>query len=500
MTIERVAEKPFQPKYRLVNRDQLQWGTIDVESLIAWDHPARAIWELTGRLDLKRFEDAILSEEEQAGRPCWPPRLLISVWTYGYSIGVASARALSRLMEHEPGLRWLTAAEMVNHHTLSDFRVRHGEALKAVFTQVLAAMDEEGLLDLSTLVQDGTKLRAVAGNGSLHRENTLRQRLEQAEQAVAEMERRAGEESESADERRKSARQRSARERVERLQAAVEELQARQKEVAAGEQSEVRVSDSEPEARKMKHADGGWAPSYNVQVSTEPKSRVIVSVDVTTDRNDTQQLEPAAERFFANTGRWPEMVIADSGYATRKNVEAMSSREIDLIAPWKEESGRQAGANKVHGREAAFSSEQFQSDGKGGLVCPAGQILVQIGTRKEKGVLHDVYAAAPEACRACVHQQACCGRSQRPRRVQRVLESDAMRAYLQRMEQPEAQQVYKLRCAVAEFPHLIVKARWKWVRFSVRGRVKANIEAMWVALSYNLRQWIRLRPPAPTTA
>jgi hypothetical protein len=40
----------------------------------------------------------------------------------------------------------------------------------------------------------------------------------------------------------------------------------------------------------MKHPDRSWAPSYNVQITSEAKSRMVVSVDGTEDRNDTQQL------------------------------------------------------------------------------------------------------------------------------------------------------------------------------------------------------------------
>ena len=42
--------------------------TIDVERLIEEDHPARAIWELVGRLDLSRYYAEIGSVEGRAGR------------------------------------------------------------------------------------------------------------------------------------------------------------------------------------------------------------------------------------------------------------------------------------------------------------------------------------------------------------------------------------------------------------------------------------------------
>ena len=41
----------FQP----VNRQQMVWRAVDVEQLLEPDHLARAIWEMTGRLDLTRL-------------------------------------------------------------------------------------------------------------------------------------------------------------------------------------------------------------------------------------------------------------------------------------------------------------------------------------------------------------------------------------------------------------------------------------------------------------
>lgn len=69
-----------QPKLRYVDRRQKMWAAIDVELLIGADHKARAIWDLTGRLDLSRFEEKIESQEGDSGRPAWDPRLLLSVW------------------------------------------------------------------------------------------------------------------------------------------------------------------------------------------------------------------------------------------------------------------------------------------------------------------------------------------------------------------------------------------------------------------------------------
>ena len=84
--------------------------------------------------------------------------------------------------------------------------------------------------------------------------------------------------------------------------------------------------------------------------------------------------------------------------------------------------------------------------------------------------------------------------------VGRVVETKAMREYLARMKQRAVKALYKKRCEIAEFPHLWVKGVKQLRRFSVRGVVKAGMEALWVALAYNVTQWIRIRPALAAVA
>jgi len=496
--MERMEAGPI--KYILVDRRQLRWEAVDLEQLIAEDHPARIIWEISERLNVSGFEQEQKTRAGAAGRPCWAARLLVSVWVYSYTLGVASARAIERMMSHEPGLKWLAGSETINHHTLADFRVGHKEALEGLFAQFLALLDEAGMVDLRTLMHDGTKVKAVAGNRSMHRRKTLEKRLRQARQAVRELDRQAAEE-EAMDERRRAAQARAGKEALGRAQAALKKLQELEAATAPSQQPELRVSDSEPEARKMKQPDGGWAPSYNVQISTETQSRMIVGVRVTTAANDTQELLPALEEVEKNCGELPATILADNGYATRHNVERTSEQDIELIAPWKEDSSREAGACARNGIAAEFAPSVFRLQ-RGGrrLLCPAGKSLVVIQQKTHHGVLKNVFAARKSDCRRCPWRRPCCGDSGGPRRMERVVESPAMQRYLARMQQPEVRQLYRRRSEIAEFPHLWAKGVKNWRRFSVRGLLKAGMEAAWVALSYNIAQWIRLQQTIPAAA
>jgi len=170
-----------------LDRRQLCWTMLDVERLVDEEHPVRAIWELVGRLDLSGFSTAINSLDGTAGRPAYDPRMLISLWIYAYSRGVGSAREVERRCEHDPAFRWLTGPLVINHHTLSDFRLAHREALDLLFTQVLGVLSAEGLIALKTVMHDGTKITADAGRNSFRGQAQIQKHLAAAQTHVVAM-------------------------------------------------------------------------------------------------------------------------------------------------------------------------------------------------------------------------------------------------------------------------------------------------------------------------
>ena len=210
-----------QPLIRHVNRQQMSWRAVDVEHLISEDHPARAIWTLVGRLDLSAFYQAIESSTEEGGRPAIDPQLLISMWVYAYSQGIGSAREVARRCEYDPAFQWLTGLQEVNYHTLADFRVEKQQELDELFTQVLGALSKEGLITLEQVMQDGTKIKALASSRSYLQEETIREHLEKARRRVAQMGDPRNEESSP---KAKKAQARARREQQERLEGALEEL------------------------------------------------------------------------------------------------------------------------------------------------------------------------------------------------------------------------------------------------------------------------------------
>ncbi len=493
MSRENASHKPL---IRYVNRQQLSWRAVDVERLIGEEHAARAIWTLVGRLDLSAFYRAVESSEEEGGRPAFDPQLLISLWVYAYSQGIGSAREVARRCEYDPAFQWLTGLQEVNYHTLADFRVEKQKELDELFTQVLAALSKEGLITLEQVMQDGTKIKALASTRSYQREGTIQGHLERARQRVEEMGDPRNEESSP---KVKQAQARARREQQERLESALEELQKLQERKGGKKaKSEMRVSTSDPQARVMHHSDGGLSLSYNAQISADAAHGLIVGVAVTQAVNDYGQLLPAVDRIEERLEKEPQQMVADAGYTTRETIEDMAERKVDFLGSLteKEKLSRAATMNCLPSSAFVYERERDV------YVCPEGKELAyDCRHTKAKGFAYYRYEAEWQDCQSCARKPQCCPENQKQgRSVIRCEESAIMLAFRQKMASEEAQAQYRRRGRVVEFCHAWIKSKLGLRQFHVRGLIKVHMEMLWACFTYNLQHWIRLSKIRETPA
>lgn len=467
-----------------IDRSQLMWRPVDLEHLIEEDHPARAIWDLTGQVDLQAFYTPIVAVQGQAGRTPWDPRLLVSLWVYAYSRGIGSAREIERRCAYEPAFQWLCGLEVINHHTLSDFRASHGAALQRLFVEVLGVLSAQGLVSLERVMHDGTKIKACASSDTFGREDRLRAHLEAARQQVEKLAQEPSEEPTRA----QAARQRAARERHQRVQHALEQLAVvRQSKSSARQREDARASTSDPEARVMKQADGGYGPNYNVQVSTEASHKIIVGVGVSQSGNDYGELVPALRRVEQNLGAQPKQVVVDGGFTSRANVLALHAQGVDLVGSLIDKEPTNTNP------DPQFCTQAFAYDAtQDRYQCPAGQTLRAVGRSQSRaGVAQHQYRADKTVCETCAFKARCCPNSSQ-RTLTLSVEAPRVQQFRQKMQTPQAQAIYRQRAPVAEFPNAWMKEKLGLRRFRLRGLVKVGLEALWACLTYNIQQWIRL--------
>ena len=331
-----------RPRMREPVRDQIELRAMDIDSLIGSDHPARVIWGYVERLDLGALEDAIKAREGTPGGPAIAPRLLLALWLYATSEGVGSARALSRLIEHHDAYRWLAGGISVNYHTLSDFRVGHGALLDRLLAENVAALCAVGAIDVSTLAQDGVRVRASAGAASFRRRGRLGEHLAAARDLVERLKREVDENSDASNQRMRAAKERAARERAERIEAALntlDEVEAQREErkqtrgKKAEKPKEPRASTTDPQARVMKMADGGFRPAWNVQVVSAAGEQIVIDLNPLATGSDRGLMRPSLEATRARLGRLPYRYLADGGFTCAADIDWAYGEGIEVYCP-----------------------------------------------------------------------------------------------------------------------------------------------------------------------
>lgn len=315
------------------NRAQMELRTVDLESLLPADHPARAVWEFVESLDLSPLYAKVQSVEGSAGRPAIDPRIYLALWLYATIEGVGSARALERLTRQHDAYRWILGGVSVNHHSLSDFRVQQGEFLDRVLTQSVAVLMAQELVTLKRVSQDGIRVRASAGASSFRRQPSLERCQQEAQEQVERLRAELEKDPDATNRRQAAARQRATEARQRRVKAALKQMPGVAAKKPAAEKDKARVSTTDADARVMKMGDGGFRPAYNGQFAVDTETQIVVGVEVSNSGSDQGQLVPMLEQLEERYGKIPGESLVDGGFAGLKDIEKASEMGTKVFAP-----------------------------------------------------------------------------------------------------------------------------------------------------------------------
>lgn len=390
-----LAAQPGAPRLLHAVRDQVELRAWELDASLAPDHPARSVWAFVQSLDLAPLYAPIKCVQGRAGAPAIDPAILMALWLWATIDGVGSARELERLCERDDAYRWVCGGVGVNHHTLADFRTAHAAWLDEQLTRSIASLMERRLVTLQVVAQDGMRVRAAAKASSMRRKERVKQlhalAREQVRTLQAELDADAG----ASSRRKQAARERAARERAERLEQALrtfddiersardsaedkareraaraartarrkankarakarakrEEAKAEEAKVeqakpeqatseqATGKQAKrqdkkpPRVSTTDPEARVMKMADGGFRAAFNVQLAVDEATQLIAGLEVVNAGSDMNEMQPMHAQLVQRYGHMPEHWLADGGYPKYAALEALGNQGTQPVVP-----------------------------------------------------------------------------------------------------------------------------------------------------------------------
>ena len=335
------------PRLVYAVRDQLEFRNMTINDFIPEDHLARDIWNYVSGLDLDIVLNKIKSTDNTPGRPAIDPKILLALWLYANLDGVNSSRDIETLTEMHDAYKWICGGVNVSYHSISDFRSVHGDQLNELLTQSVAILSEAGIILLDKISQDGMRVRANAGGSSFRRKETLEDHLVLATMYLEDLEKSNLNRSEKLS-KEKAAKKRAAEEKLNKVQKALEtleEMRKSKKEQAKrsresfteSDAQKLRASTTDHEARKMKMADGGFRPAYNIQFATTNVGKAIVGVSVLNKGSDSGQAPQMIDQIVNRCKVIPTDYLLDTGYDSHKNLDELYLKypELKIYQPIK---------------------------------------------------------------------------------------------------------------------------------------------------------------------
>jgi transposase len=420
------------PRLRRPQRAQGEMRIASLDQLLPNDHIVRVVWDYVSGVDITPLLQPIKAVPGQPGRDANDPRVLLGLWLFATVDGVGSARTLDGLCQEHLAYQWLCGGISMNYHTLADFRTQRTDFLDQLLTDSVATLLHEGLIELKRVAQDGMRVRANAGAASFRREKSLQACLQEADAQVQALKNQVDEDPQAATRRQQAARERAACERQERLQQALAERE------------------------KL------------VQTRTQQQQEKGVKLEA--DKLRTSSTDPQARR----------MKMPDGGTRPGYNVQYATTTDTGIVVG--------VAVTNV-GSDSGQMQPMLEQIQKRYQDLPE-QLLVDGGFTTLKDIEH---AASQEVEVLGPVKNAESKQAQGEDPFQpRAKDGPGVAAWRERMGTQEAQTLYRLRAATAEWVNAGARNRGLY-QVRVRGQHKVLAIALLHALVHNLLRAASLR-------
>jgi transposase len=468
-----------------------------IEELIPEDHICFLVEGLVDSLEYSAFD----IRYSGAGHPAYHPRIPLKLLIMGVLDRVRSSRRLARNARENVVYMYLSEKLAPDFRTISDFRKNNPDLVKEVFQHTVSFAKEEGLLDLSYLATDGSKVKANASNRKVLTKEELEFLLRFVDKELEEWAKQDRVEdgaygdlrgSDQLPHQSKKTVKKAAHSYIKKLKERGADFKERLRENLQKAKDEVdkeglsKVSISDPDSRFMKTPEGDIDLSYNPQVTVD-RTGFILANDVSQNAADVGQLQPQVLQTEENLGGLPENVAwsFDAGYFGSENVKLLSDKKIDGYIP---------DNNEIKGKNP-YDKRNFTYDPiRDEYTCPGNQKMKFIGEHFDKQKKKVIKMYKGQACSGCKRQSACTTRKDGIRYLKMYPYEGERNAMAEKMKTQQAKETYKLRQQIVEPVLGDMKENKGFRAFLTRGikTVKAEFNIICAALNVK-RIWTSLR-------
>lgn len=434
--------------------DPRQMFFVSRAELVSEEPLVRTIDEVVNSFDL----EALYDRYSEGGRSFYDPAMLLKVLFFTYSDGVRSSREIAKRIKYDIRYQYFAGNLRPDFRTINRFRAENLDLLGEYFARIVTQCEELGLVDMSVLAIDGTKIRASSSS----RRTVSKKKLDKlANQFRAELARDVAAEGEDlCDE--------------ESLLIADGTEETAPLSPDGGKSSD-KVTD--PDARFMKTSEGALRPSYNSHIAVDT-NQVIVAVEVSTCADDSVSFQRLVEQSQHHVRGSPEVVLTDGGYYSGSNVKHSVTAGYDWYVPVPQHSRV---PDQQFEREAFVyneSTDRYQ--------CPAGKTLPYRTSRTRRGVTTRVYRGSVLTCGQCRLRPRCTKKRYRELNISEFYHLE--RKMHAKMSTESGRAIYGRRKCLVEPVFGNLKFNLGFTRFKLRSLAKVRGEFLLMCIAHNLKK------------
>lgn len=469
-----------------------------IEDLIPEDHVCFLVENFIDSLDLSVFEE----KYEGAGHPAYHPGILLKLLVMGILDKVRSSRRLAKNARENVVYMYLAEKLTPDFRTISDFRKNNPDIIKTVFKHTIHLVRKEGMLDLSHLSTDGTKIKANAADKRIFTKEELEFLMKFVEN---ELETWAEQDSleddffaniRGSDQLPGSSRKRvkgavkhyieELKEKGELFRTKIEvKLEKAHQEVEKNDLGKVSMTD--PECRFMKSKKGRIELSYNFQITADHNGFILAN-DITDSSADTHQLKPMVVQTEQNLEKIPEKIkwSFDNSYNEGENLKFLTDKKIDGYIPGQRKSieNRYDKSNFIYDKE------------KDEYVCPEGKSLIFFSENFDIVKNKWIRKYRGNDCANCPKQKECTRTKNGIRIVNRDSYEDERHAMDKKMQMPGSKEIYMVRKEIVEPVFGDIKENKGVTGFLTRGLKMVKTEMNLISIANNIYRF-HLRKSSP---
>jgi transposase len=141
------------------DRDQLFLLALSMRDWLDEGHLAWFVIDVVSELDTSALHRR---PGGAPGRPPYDPQMMCALLLYSYCCGIRSSRQIEASCRTDAAFRVICGGHVPDHATIARFVVDHERALEGLFTSGLRLCAAAGIVDLSLVALDGTKMAADA--------------------------------------------------------------------------------------------------------------------------------------------------------------------------------------------------------------------------------------------------------------------------------------------------------------------------------------------------